>query len=267
MAKLKGRVKKDDYDKLTPELQGFYELDGDWAYLKEGETEDVEGLKSALEKEKRMATERQQRLEAFKDIDPAKYKEAVDSLKRIEEMEKDIAIKIDSATKQVTEKYEKQIKDREKTITFLSSQLEVALVDSSLLSAMGDKVISPKVLLPHAKQRVKMIADEKKKTFVVNVVDTDGNVRISQKSKDNSPMTMQELIEEMGNEDDFKPLFKASTAAGSGASGGNQPPPGSGAAVVLPHADALDPAKYRAAKDRAAKEGVPFQIEPAPTGR
>jgi hypothetical protein len=54
-------------------------------------------------------------------------------------------------------------------------------------------------------------------------------------------------------------VYKGSGASGSGASGGAGGG-NNGGAVTLSRADAKDPAKYRAAKSRAEKEGRPFVL-------
>src|SRR5690349_17379237 len=104
--RLKGSVKKDDFNKLKKEEQEHYELlDGTDIYvLKEGETENVDGLKSALNQEREQSTRRQQALEKFKDVDPEKYATLIKEEQELARQREQVATELANNNKQWEEK-------------------------------------------------------------------------------------------------------------------------------------------------------------------
>jgi hypothetical protein len=269
--RLPGHQTKENYDKLKKEEQAHYILlEGTEIYvLKEGETESVDGLKSALQQERDQSSRRGVALEALKDVDPVKYKELVKQEEDLKRQQAEVATQLTANNTQWEEKLERQTKKLKTRSEALMEALTEALIDRSLLTAAGDKVLSPKIWLRAAKDHARLIEEKgegDKPVFRVEVIDPDKKTaRISQKS--NGPMTLEELVEDLGTKDDFKPLYKAPNAAGSGAGGQQRAPGGGGGtAAVLNREDAMDPAKYRAAKKEAEKtgQGLPT-IEPPPS--
>jgi hypothetical protein len=113
----------------------------------------------------------------------------------------------------------------------------------------------PKVLLPHILPFIKVT--EQDDDFSAQVVDAKGNPRIADGQA--TPMTIAQLVEQFKADETFGVAFAASGAAGSGAR--NAVGAGGTGAVVISNADAKDVQKYRAAKAKAEKAGVPFMVQ------
>lgn len=269
--KLKGSLKKDAFEALKAEEKPFYELlEGTEIYvLKEGETEDVHGLKTALEDKKQKNLRLEEGMKTFEGVDADKYKKFVQEEQEFQRRKLEVDTQIAANNTQWETKLENKTKKLQTRNEVLQEALTKALIDRSLLAAAGDKILSPTIWLRSAKDHVRLLevkGENDRPEFTVEVIDPDKRVaRISQKS--NGPMTLEELVEDLGTKDEFKPLYRAPNAAGSGAGGQQQRPAGGGgAAPVLTREQALDPRQYRAAKDAAAKagQGLPV-IEPPPS--
>lgn len=124
--------------------------------------------------------------------------------------------------------------------------------EAAITTAKGN----PRLLLPHILPFIKVT--EVDEDFVAQVVDAKGNPRIADGQA--TPMTIAQLVEQFKADETFGDAFKPPEAAGSGArnTGGNG---GNAGAVIISNEDAKDVQKYRAAKARAEKAGVPFLVQ------
>lgn len=100
------------------------------------------------------------------------------------------------------------------------SQLEKVLVEQAAATAFtkhgGAK--SLRVLMPLVKEAAK-IEESADGSLRVSIYDGEGRQRFSQKSGANgAPMDLEEWVEELRGTQDFKPLFEAKAAGGSGSS-------------------------------------------------
>jgi hypothetical protein len=115
-------------------------------------------------------------------------------------------IKADLALKHATD-----VKAKEAKIDALQGQLYKHLVESQAVSALADKAINPKLALPHVLPQVKVVdEDGEHKVFVV---DSSGDRRYS--GVTGSPMTINELVEEMRKDTEYASLFKSEAKKGS----------------------------------------------------
>lgn len=117
---------------------------------------------------------------------------------------------------------------------------------------------NPKVLLPHILPFIKVT--EQDDDFTAQVVDAKGNARIADGQA--TPMTIAQLVESFKADETFGVAFSAGTAAGSGARNESGTRTQNGA-IVISATDAKDVQKYRAARERAMKAGVPFMVAAA----
>ena len=253
MAKLKAVIDKlDDVAEQYRDLYTKRESDGKFVLDADG-VEDVSGLKAALETER----SNQKKLAAkFKDLDPDKYAAALKRIEDIERQEAEAEKNWKALEKQLLDRHAAELKGRDDANGVLRRALERHLVDSVATSAIAGAKGVPELLLPHVKGFTKVV--EQDGEFVVQVVDSKGNQRIGDNK--GTPMTIAQLVEEMKASPTYGRAFEAPARGSSTTT--TTTTGGSGGAVRLSREDAKDPAKYRAARDAAAKAGVQLEIEP-----
>jgi hypothetical protein len=144
--------------------------------------------------------------------------------------------------------------------TVLSTALDKALRRSAAGDAITAEGGNAKLLSSIVDQHVKLIEDEEKPgEFSVVVVDEKGNPRYTKGGKE---MTPREFVAELKASGDYDGAFAAPKSSGGGSkSGASANGRTSGSTdLVLSRDDAQDPAKYRAARARAEKEGLTLKI-------
>ncbi len=270
---LKAILNKAEYEVLSPELKKEYKagteelkdsfiLDVENVSTTFGAVyalENVAGLKSALASERENAKKLKKIAESVEGLDLDEAKSAMKKLKDMKDWtpEQKVQEQIAAVQKQLTDKFGKELKEKETKLTSVTSQLEKTLVDNEAIKALGEHKGSVDLLLPHIRMKTKIT--EKDGKLIVEVIGKDGVPRISNKSGSTDPMSIGELVAEMKTDETFSRAFDGARASGSGASGGGRTN-GSGQ-YVLSSSDARDPQKYRAAKEAAEKAGASLQIE------
>lgn len=172
--------------------------------------EDVDGLKSALGKERRRADEAEGRLKAFGDLEPEAARRALETLggdDPEQALEARLADRLQAATA-----------ERDARIERLTSDLERQLVDSAAARALAEHRGSVELLLPHVRERVRVRRGEDGAT-ALEVVDGDGHARLG--DANGALMTVAQLVAEMKGSPAFARAFD-----GSGQSGGGTPADG-----------------------------------------
>ncbi|ODT09445.1 MAG: hypothetical protein ABS35_42970 [Kaistia sp. SCN 65-12] len=185
--------------------------------------EDVSGLKTALGKE-RTARENAERLTAaFKDIDPAKAKEALakveewGNLDPSKEADKIANSKFEAAKTQLLEKHTGELTSRDERIGHLTKTVEGLLIDAAATSALAEAKGSVELLLPHVRAHTRVKEVDGK--FQVEVIDKDGNAKIADSK--GTPMDIKGLVAEMRQSEAFGRAFEASGNSGTGKQPGN----------------------------------------------
>ncbi len=195
--------------------------------------EDVKGLRTALEKERTSAAEMKSQLAKFADIkDPEAAKKA---LAQIEEWQKNppderLAKQIEAARQHLETQYRNEInardakiKDSESTIKEQAETIKrqeiwhaakEAMFQHDVLPDASDLLMTAIMDMCRCTPQVK----DGRTTFLIEVLDKDGNVRISPKTGSTDRMSVGELIEEL-KKGRYAFCFKATQAAGSGAGG------------------------------------------------
>jgi hypothetical protein len=208
----------------------------------------------------------ERKLDAFKDIDPVKAKEA---LTKVGEManwssEDKVKAQIDAVKNQLVEKHTGEKTKLEGQLKTLTTQLEKIMIDAEASKAIAEQKGNVQLLLPHVRSSTRMRQTERG-DYVVEILNDKGEVRLSPAAGSTGPMTVTELVTSMKANQTFAPAFAGSGASGSGASGGGSGGQGgTGGAHTISAADSRDPAKYRAAKEAAAKANAELQIQEAP---
>lgn len=184
--------------------------------------EDVNGLKTALGKERSTRERLERDIVKFKDIDPEKARSALEELEELKkldpnkEADKIATSKVEAAKAQLLEKHTSEIKERDERNAVLQREVERLLIDAAATSALAEAKGSVELLLPHvrAHTRVKEVEGGK---FTVEVVDKDGNAKIADAK--GTPMDIKGLVAEMRQSDAFGRAFEGSGQSGSGSNG------------------------------------------------
>ena len=180
--------------------------------------ENVEGLKSALGKERTTREKLERDVVKFKDIDPDKAREALAKLDELatidpkKEADKIANTKFEAAKAQLLEKHGGEIATRDERITHLTKTVESLMIDQVATAALAEAKGSVELLLPHVRAHTRVKEADGK--FGVEVIDKDGNARIA--NAKGEPMTIKDLIAEMKQSDVFGRAFEASGHSGTG---------------------------------------------------
>ena len=186
---------------------------------------EVNGLKTALDKERKEKKEREAKLQEYDGIDVQAAKEM---LQRKQDLEAQAAKdKGDWATRerqlqeqltaQLTgreKQYQSEIETRDQRIQALQQSLDRYLVEAQATAAISAAKGTPELLMPHVARQVRIIEEDG--NFVARVVDAQGQPRIADIK--GTPFTIRHLVEEMKNDPTYGRAFEASGAGGSGAS-------------------------------------------------
>jgi hypothetical protein len=225
----------DSLDAVDEPLRELYEeKDGKFALKVEG-VEPVDGLKSALEKERKAARELEKKVKRWESLGKSD-EEIADLLKKAEEAELSEAERKgewDKLRAQMNEKHDAALKAKDETISAMRARLNAELVDAKAVAAIAAAKGVPELLLPHVQRHVK-VDDE----FNVQVVDAKGDPRVGAKGE---PLTIADLVAEMKSSEIFGRAFEGSGQSGSGKQPGN----GGGGAVTKK-------SDFKSEKDRSA---------------
>lgn len=232
---------KEQFEALPEQDRGIYaERDGLYhpnvkpMTLKVGDAEatfaleNVTGLKKALSTQSARTRDLEKVLKAYEDLDPQQAREAI---KKLEEMGSGAddrtkqQIEAVKASLEATHRRELAKKDEESKavqgeLGLVRKQLEKLLIENAAIEAInaegGIKGAAVKALLPVILSCTRVTKNDKGE-FVSQVVDHDGEVRISFKPNCMDNMDIRELVTEMKN-GEFAFLFEGTDARGAGAS-------------------------------------------------
>lgn len=222
-------------DGLSPELQAEYKQQDDGTYILDVqavggvELADVKNLRSALEKERASASEAGRKVKAFGDLDPEEARRAIAKVAELSKLdpEKMAEEKSKAAIEQVVAQKNREIQAFKDTITKREAQLNSVLVEQRVTQAIQKEKGNSVLLLPHILKHVRM-RELEDGNFVPEVLSTEKTARVD---GNGNPMTIEQLIAEVKEQEAFAPCFEGSGATGGGAGrggaggGGNPPPP------------------------------------------
>lgn len=207
------------------------------------ELSDVGGLRSALTKERENVRKAQALIEKFGEITPDQAREALAELEKFRGSDPDKKAEelAEVKVKQVSDKLTAEKAKVEKELADTVKQLEAVLITDAATRAILDAEGEPTLLLPHVERatRLRRLDDGKR---IVEVLDDDGNVRLSTKSGSTDAMSLGEFVSSLKENDKFAPAFKGSGASGSGAGGDRKPgsaASGNGRLMDLPPAERI----------------------------
>jgi len=208
---LKRKLAKEDFDKLEETQKGFYK-EKEGGYLLDLEGDDLEGkvasLKQSLDNAYKERDAAKKAAEAFKDVDPEKYRQLLAEADSKENDDLKSKGKIDEIIEKHNAKLAGVKKEYEDKLAAQSAELDRVVVDNGLRTVLIEAGVMPD-RLDDAVDLTKRLAkrDEKGKILMHDKDGTPLDVSVDAYAK--------EILKEQ------KPwLFAASGAGGSGASNG-----------------------------------------------
>lgn len=185
--------------------------------------ENVDGLKSALQKERGRAKDLETRVSSLGDIDPTEVQAKLQRLAELEsldpakEADKLAETKIQAKVEQMAQKHQNDLKGVQSQVEKYKGQLQKLLVDdvakNAILAAGGDER-TVTYMLPHIKAQLAI--EETEGSFLTTVMDEFGNPRVGDSM--GSAMTVQQLVEEMKSTDLWAGAFPGRKKSGGGTS-------------------------------------------------
>ena len=252
---LKLRISAEELAGLPEGIRGFYEeKDGGYVLSIDG-LEDTNGLKSALEKERKARSEYEKTVRQYQGLgkSPEEIAELVKAQEESEKNKLEQKGEWEKLKAQLLESHKKELAARDEAVQKMKGTLESYLVDAAATEAIAAAKGIPQLLLPHVKSAVKVIEEDGK--YQVRVVGPDGSPRMNAKGEF---LGIKDFVSEMRESEVFSRAFEGTGTTGSGtpANRGNVRP----GSFILSREDARDPMKYRAAREAAAKAGQELQI-------
>lgn len=205
------------------QTEGGYSLKLLGGFVAKDKVENVDGLKSALGKERenaRNATRQVRELqEQFGGFDPDELLKLRDEKAHAEEERAKKAGEWDKLKIQIVTEHDKTVAAKNATIASLTKAYDNQLIDSAVVTAIAAEKGNATLLKPHVREHVKVTQDDNG-TFNVQVVDDAGNPRVDGAGKF---ISVSDFVKELREQDTFAGAFLGAQSSGGGT------PPGGGA--------------------------------------
>jgi hypothetical protein len=275
---LKAQINADEFGKLPEPVQAEYRQDGDNYVLDVTEVNglalaNVSKLETTLDKVRREAREAKKLAEQYDGLDAKAARDALDfktkwdagelpndAKARLAEKEKQLKDQYEGRVGQLSESYKKQLEEAKTREQRLLNEVTSKTKRTEIQAAINKYDGNALLLEPVLSQRVVIVEEDGE--FRRQVLGDNGKPMLSRLSgKTDQYMDVDEFVAIMRTKPEYAPAFKGSGSTG----GGNQPSRGSqstGSTVRLTESQAKDVALYRAARERATKEGKSLEIVP-----
>lgn len=186
--------------------------------------ENVQGLRSALSKERGRAQEFEKRSSQFSelgDMSPAEIKQALEELNTLKQLDpskeadKIAEQKLKSFQEQMTKKHQTEVGTVKQSADRYKNQLQSLLIDdaakNAILAAGGnDKTIA--YMLPTVKASLSL--RETENGFMTQVIDSNGHPQIG--DSNGNPMTVTQLVEQLKSQELWSGAFPGRQRSGGG---------------------------------------------------
>jgi hypothetical protein len=260
-------VRVEDINTVPEKYRDAYREDGGAYFLNGVSSGDFEiantaALKGALNKErtaKEAALKSLKGFDKYADVDLDAALEAVEKLKEFDagniDMEAEVQRKLKAQAEQLIADHSEKLGAANARSEKLLGKLRTLLIDNEAIRAINEAKGNVKNLLPHVRNRVKVVETDDG-DFGVQVLTEQGEPAVDGQA---NPIGIEALVK--GFEKEFPFAFKAPASTGGGGGGKDAPGASSGGKLVLTQEQARDPMQYRAARERAAKEGLKLVLE------
>ena len=226
----------DNLDEVGEAAKGFYKETEDGKFMLdvtpvEGYTlEKVDGLRSALSKERQNVTTLKEQVSGLDGLDLAEAREAMKQVEKMKDWtpEEEVKQKMAAQIQQIETKFNKDLGIKDTAIATLVSQLETTLVDNAVRSALSSHEMvkgGSDLIMPHIKKFIKLTEVDGNK--VPQILNENGEPRISQETGATGPMGIPEFITTLKDHEACSLVFKGTGANGPNGkninNGNNQP--------------------------------------------
>lgn len=206
----------DDIEGVPEQARDFYTQTEDGKYRLDVSgvefPEDVQGLKSALEKEREAAKQYKSQLRQFENIDLSE----IQALKEAEQKRQDeLAARrgeFDKLLEKKQAKWQEELQSRDTRVKELEGRISDLLRDQEARKALAAHEANVDLLLPHVLGKVSLIEEDGRHLAVV--VGDEGAPRLND---DGAYMTISQLVAEMAEDKRYAGAFPATVKTGGGA--------------------------------------------------
>lgn len=175
--------------------------------------EDPVNLKTALQKERKAASDALKQANAWTSL--GKTPDEIQSLLAAQQQaDQDKALKngeYEKLKSQMLTQHQAELATKDKAVGTMRGQLERYLIEAAAVEEIAKAKGVPALLLPHVKAATKVI--EESGDYVVRVVDAGGNPRVNGKGEF---LSIADLVGEMRQSDVYGRAFDATGTTGSG---------------------------------------------------
>lgn len=254
---LKLKITESEYNALAEGLRELYEENNGSYQLQVDGIEDTSGLTSALKKERESNKEMAKLVKSWEMLGktPSEISELLESVEQAQNKELAKKGEYDKLLAQVQEKHKAEIEIKQKELEEANRAVESHLIDANAISAITELGGSAKLLLPHVKDRVRVVKDESGQ-YAVNVLSADKSMPLV--NSEGKPIGIKDLLTQMRDDEAYSMAFKPTAGTGTGSpvstrGGGVQ-------SFKISRADARDGSKYKAVREAAEKAGETVEI-------
>ena len=207
----------DAIDSVPEAQRGLYKESNGKFVLDVDGYEDPTNLKSALQKERDAAKAATKQAQAWAALGktPEEIQQLVEAQAKAERDKLEKGGEWDKLKVQITDQHKIELQKKDDAIAAREKALTKHLVDAAAVTALSAAKGSAALLLPHIRAAVKVIEDNGE--YVVRVIDKTGNPRVNGKG---DFLTIEDLVSEMRQSEEYGRAFDASGTTGSGAQGG-----------------------------------------------
>jgi len=224
----------DDISTLPEDQQGLYRKTESGNFILDVEPtngfslENVDGLKSALGKERGRANDFETKLKGYGDLDPDSVRNSLSELATLQntdingEAQKLADSMSQKKIDQIVGKHTEELDAEKSRSTLLQGSLESIMVDNQAQQAIikaGGNESTVVMLMPHVKAAAKL--RQNGQNYFVDVIDKEGNPRVGDSS--GSAMSLSQLVEEMKASDTFSGAFPSTGKSGGGMQSNGKP--------------------------------------------
>lgn len=234
--------------------------------------EDVTNLKKTVKKEREDRQEAQRLLKSYDGLDAEEAAKAIAKLAELGDLndldldkkvkdqvaahEHQLQTKFDAEKKKYTEKTMAELEALRNEQSLMTTQLKEQMVRAEGARAIAAHKGSAALLLPVVESRARMVKDPETGRYKTQILDANGEPRMTMKSGSHDEMGIEEFVGEVLKVDEnYARAFDGTSSSGGGASGSDAGGGGGTGPYRITQEEARDQQKYRAAKDAATKAG------------
>ncbi len=204
-------------DEVPDDLKDYYTTDADGRNVLAVESvdgfalENINGLKSALQKELQRRKDAEKGLSAFGDLDVDEARAAIAKLAELQDQpdpEKIAQTKIDAMTRKLAAQHQAEIDKAQQRIAEQGAMLDQLLRKNEITKAIASYDGNPTWLEPLLDRRVRL-ADDKR----IEVIDDDGSPMINNKGE---PLTVADFVGQLAEDPRYGDAFPSRGHSGTG---------------------------------------------------